>query len=194
MMRSILVKTVAIALLIMPAGCATMGTPYSSNQDGPVDCKDFPIQSTRKDLRADHPNSCWVKTTDQVQYVGSSYRRFYQSDYGYNNSLLQVAGTNTVLNHRDTHALANIFNQVNKEGIEWEDLPSINANGRTYKLQKFNLYKAKHDCIAYSTYGGNVGTGYTSIFSGYSCKPQEKGRMEVSDLKKDLDAMTIRMY
>lgn len=189
-MRITPMKLATAALLLMTAGCESMGSQYSSNYDGSVDCKDFPIQSSRKDLRADNVNSCWLKTSDQVQYVGRSYRRYYQSNSGYMNALLQDAGTNTVLLHRDTRALANVFHQVSKEGSEWEDLPSIEANGRTYKLKSFQLAKAKHDCIAYSTYGGNIGSGYNSVFYGYSCQPH----IQAADLKKDLDAITVKMY
>jgi hypothetical protein len=116
-----------------------------------VDCKDFPLNSTLKEWKKTGEKSCWVTTINDVRYVGTAYGRFFENDSEYMISNLQVAGGNTIFLHNDSRALLTIFSKVKDESSDWEELPAIQANGRKYKLQRFNLYKLNHSCIGYAT-------------------------------------------
>jgi hypothetical protein len=183
-----------MGLIMLSSGCVTTGSQYNSGQNGPVDCKDFPLSSNLKDWKKSGEKSCWIATTNDVQYVGTGYGRFFVSNNEYMISSLQVASGNTMFLHKDLQALLSTFGKVKNEAADWEDLPSIQANGRKYKLQRFDLNKLKHSCIGYVTYGSNLGHGYRGMLYGYSCKPQSQGSMQVQDIQRNLDSLQFEMW
>jgi hypothetical protein len=174
------------------SGCATTGRQYSSGENGPIDCKDFPITSDRKDLKPDHEKSCSIFTPGEVELTATAYIRSFESNTGFMNVLLQRAGIKTYVKHRDVQALVSSFDLVRNKGVNWEALPPIDVNGRTYKLQKFSLNQEPLDCIGFANYGNSVDVGYRSILQGFSCKYLQLGKINISDLKKDLEALRFR--
>ncbi|UEM22897.1 hypothetical protein JL100_009195 [Skermanella mucosa] len=192
-MRNLLSTVLLVSAIFLASGCATTGEPYSSGKSGSVDCDNFRIQSTRSDLKPATEKNCWSGNVDSVEYVATNYARHFESGTGYMNALLQVAGHNTLVVHRETQALLSGFERVRKEGTGWQELPSLESNGRKYRLSKFSLARSMHDCIGYSAFGNSFEHGYRSILFGYSCKLPQQGRMQVEDLQKDLDGLQVRM-
>ncbi|EWY40724.1 hypothetical protein N825_32880 [Skermanella stibiiresistens SB22] len=127
-----------------------------------------------------------------MELTATAYVRSFQSDTGFMNVLLQTAGINTHVKHQDVQALVSKIELVRAKGVNWEALPPIDVNGRTYKLQKFSVNQIPLDCIGFATYGNSIDVGYRSILQGFSCKSLEIGKIDVSDLKKDLEALRFR--
>ena len=122
-MRMLFYKIMLVGLIIVSSGCVTTGSQYNSGQNGPVDCKNFPLNSSLKDWNKSGEKGCWIATINNVQYVGTGYGRFFENKNGYMILNLQVASGNTIFLHRDIHGLLTIFEKVKSEAIDC--LPSI---------------------------------------------------------------------
>ncbi|UEM05488.1 hypothetical protein JL101_008625 [Skermanella rosea] len=192
-MRTLFSIVSLVGAVLLVSGCATTGESYTSGKSGPMDCKDFRIQSARGDLKPAREKDCWSGNVGSVEHVGTRYGRYFETSTGYMNTMLDVAGHGTLINHRELQALLTGLNRVKMEGAGWEELPPLEANGRRYRLMKFSLAASHHDCIGFSAFGDSVQHGYRSSLFGYSCKLPKQGSMQVQDLQKDLDALRVRL-
>jgi hypothetical protein len=178
-------------------GCAANGSHYYSGEDGPVDCKNFPIQSERPNLLSNNTERCIRQTADDVQYSATAYiRRFQYSigeggKIGHMNVVYQVALGDTFLKRTSLQALLSSIDPVRTEAADWEKLSPTTASGREYELQRFHLSNFGNSCIGFVSYENTFSIGYKSMIFGYSCIPRTKGVMKTSDVQTDLDGLRM---
>jgi hypothetical protein len=183
----------AVSSLLLLAACATTEQGYNSGQAGTVDCKNFRIQSTCKDLRPPNEKSCIIGRSDDVQVTGSGYIRFFEADHSYMMVMLETISStgHFVLSHVDVQGALAQMDLIKDQAIEWQDLPALESNGQTYKLSRFRLSKVNQECIGFLTQGLVRAQGYQSRTSGFSCKRTGKGKLEITDIRKDLDGLRV---
>lgn len=80
---------------------------------------------------------------------------------------------------------------IKDQAVEWQDLPALESNGHTYKLSRFRLSKVNQECIGFLTLGLVRAQGYQSRTSGFSCKRTGNGKLEIPDIRKDLDGLRV---
>jgi hypothetical protein len=192
-MNSLVGKIISIGILLICAGCQTSEGQYSSGQSGPLDCANFRIQSVRSDLKPDQEKSCWISTTPNIEHVATGYGRAFETNSSYMIVLLHIAGTNTLIRHREPQAILRDIGVVKNEAADWEEMPAVTVNDKTYKLSKFSLDKQNQSCIGFVNYGNSVQVGYRSIIYGYSCMPSKNGKMPEAAIVKDLEALRVRI-
>jgi len=168
---------------------------YNSGQVGPVDCKDFRIQSVREDLKPPAEKSCIITRSNEVQVNGSGYIRTFVADSSYMLVILETlsATGHYVLSHTETQSALLWLEAVKTQAVDWQDLPALEINGGTYRLARFRLSKFNQDCIGFLTFGAVRAQGYESRTFGYSCKKSGKGKMDISDIRKDLEGLRVRI-
>jgi hypothetical protein len=168
---------------------------YNSGQVGPVPCQDFRIQSVREDVKPPTEKSCVIARASEVQITGSGYVRSFTTDSSYMFAILETLSESGhyVLPHIETQSALLRLNDIKTQATDWQDLPAIQVNGRSYRLARFRLSKFDQDCIGFLTFGGVRAQGYTSRTFGYSCKLDGKGKMEISDIRKDLEGLRVRI-
>jgi hypothetical protein len=192
-MNSTIGRILFFGVLLFGSGCQTTEGQYSSGQNGPVDCANFRIQSARSDLKPDQEKSCWISTAPTIEHVATGYGRAFDAGSSYMIVLLNVAGTNTLMNHREPQAILRDFAAVRNGALDWEESPSVTVNSKTYKLTKFSLEKQTQSCIGFVNYGNSVQNGYRSILYGYSCMSSSNGKMPEAAIVKDLEALRVRI-
>jgi hypothetical protein len=192
-MNSTIGKILFFSVLLLGSGCQTPEGQYSTGQNGPVDCANFRIQSVRSDLKPDREKSCWISTAPTVEHVATGCGRAFEADTSYMIVSLDIAGTNTMMNHREPQAVLRSFTVVKNGALDWEESPSVTINDKTYKLTKFSLDERKRSCIGFVNYGNSVQIGYRSILYGYSCMSSKNGKMPEAAIVKDLEALRVRI-
>ncbi len=182
-----------ISSILLLTACATTEQGYNSGQAGLVDCKNFRIQSTREDLRPPNENSCIIGRSDDVQVTGSGYIRFFEADNNYMMVLLETISStgHFVLGHMEIQGALAQVDLIKDQAVEWQDLPALESNGHTYKLSRFRLSKVNQECIGFLTQGLVRAQGYQSRTSGFSCKRTGNGKLEIPDIRKDLDGLRV---
>ena len=180
-------------VVLASAACQSNEKAYFSGQDGPVDCADFRIQSSRADLKPDGKKSCWISTSNTVEHVATGYGRAFESSSNYMATMLYLAGGKTIMSHREPQSLLGDFSMIKNEAEAWEVLPSVRVNDKTYKLMRFSLEKRKFSCIGFVHYGDSIAHGYRSINFGFSCMPSQNGIMPEAAILKDLGALHVRI-
>jgi hypothetical protein len=182
-----------VSALLLLAACAASEPGYNSGQVGPVDCKDFRIQSVREDLKPPTEKSCIIARSNEVQINGSGYIRTFVADSSYMLVILETLSTagHYVLPHTETQGTLLRLEAVKTQATDWQDLPALEINGYTYRLARFRLSKFDQDCIGFLTFGGVRAQGYVSRTFGYSCKKSGNGKMDISDIRKDLEGLRV---
>jgi hypothetical protein len=183
----------AVSSILLLAACATTEQGYNSGQAGPVDCKNFRIQSVREDLHPPNDKSCIIVRSDDVQVTGSGYIRFFEADSSNMVAMLETISStgHFVLSHVEIQGALMPLDLIKSQAVDWQDLPAIESNGHTYKLSRFRLSKANRECIGFLTQGLVRAQGYQSRTSGFSCKRAGKGKLEITDIRKDLDGLRV---
>lgn len=180
-------------VVIASVACQSTEEAYFSGRDGPVDCANFRIQSSRSDLNPAGEKSCWMSTTNTVEHVATGYGRTFESSSNRMATTLYLAGAKTMMGHREPQSLLGDFKMIKNEAEAWETLPSVRVNDKTYKLMRFALEKRKLSCIGFVNYGDSIAHGYRSINFGFSCMPSQQGIMPQSEILKDLEALHVRI-
>jgi hypothetical protein len=186
---------VAISVILLLSACAMMEPGYNTGQVGPVPCENFRIQSVREDVKPPTEKSCVISRSSEVQVTGSGYMRTFATDSSYMFAILETLSESGhyVLSHIETQGALSRIDDIRTQATDWQDLPTLEANGRSYKLSKFRLSKYDQDCIGFLTFGSVRAQGYTSRTFGYSCKRAGKGEMEISDIRKDLEGLRVQI-
>ncbi|EWY40725.1 hypothetical protein N825_32885 [Skermanella stibiiresistens SB22] len=183
----------AIMVSGLPAGCVSAERQYSSGENGPVDCGNFPIKSSRQDLKPDDGKTCFIVTDTNIQAVGTGYLRRFSRDGSVMIASLEVAGLHTYIVRKNVRELLSVFPEVKNTGVNWVEQPSMEVGDQKYETQKFSLNQQFHTCMGFSTYGNTAFLGYARGFYGYSCKHGSKGVISADDLRRDLEALDFRM-
>lgn len=183
----------AVSSIFLLTACTITEPGYNSGQAGPVDCKNFRIQGTREDLRPPNEKSCIIGRSDDAQVTGSGYIRFFEADNSYMMVLLETISStgHFVLSHVELQGALAQIDLIKDQAVEWQDLPPLESNGHTYKLSRFRLSKVNQECIGFLTQGLVRAQGYQSRTSGFSCKRAGKGKLEITDIRKDLDGLRV---
>jgi hypothetical protein len=183
----------AVSSILLLAACAATEPGYNSGQVGPVDCKNFRIQSVREDLHPPNEKNCVIARSGDAQITGSGYIRFFEADNSYMMVLLETISpaSRFVLSHVETQGALSHLALIKDQAVDWQDLPALESNGHTYKLSRFRLSKFNQECIGFLTQGLVRAQGYQSRTSGFSCKQAGKGKLEITDIRKDLDGLRV---
>jgi hypothetical protein len=183
----------AVSSILLLTACATTEPGYNSGQVGPVDCKNFRIQSTREDMHPPKERSCIIARSDDAQITGSGYIRFFEADSSNMMVVLETLSStgHFVLTHAEIQGALARLELIKDQAVDWQDLPAIESNGHTYKLSRFRLNKSNRECIGFLTQGLVRAQGYQSRTFGFSCKRAGKGKLEITDIRKDLDGLRV---